>query len=118
MTPTAIWHPRDFTKIQILDLYTTDERVLPVNQRQRVFPNGTLLIMAMQPGVDDGLYSCEVSPGQDMTAVSRSFRIIIRSPQKQHLGGKQFTDHDDIQHEVLLWMTHQPKEFYAPGIGV
>ncbi|GFV43024.1 transposable element Tc3 transposase [Trichonephila clavipes] len=55
-----------------------DERVLPVNQRQRVFPNGTLLIMAMQPGVDDGLYSCEVSPGQDMTAVSRSFRIIIR----------------------------------------
>ncbi|GFR08688.1 down syndrome cell adhesion molecule-like protein Dscam2 [Trichonephila clavata] len=57
----------------------SDERVLPVNQRQRVFPNGTLLIMAMQPGVDDGLYSCEVSPGQDMTAVSRSFRIIIRS---------------------------------------
>ncbi|GFT47050.1 down syndrome cell adhesion molecule-like protein Dscam2, partial [Nephila pilipes] len=55
------------------------ERVLPVNQRQRVFPNGTLLIMAMQPGMDDGLYSCEVSPGQDMTAVSRSFRIIIRS---------------------------------------
>ncbi|GBM57905.1 Down syndrome cell adhesion molecule-like protein Dscam2 [Araneus ventricosus] len=58
------------------------ERVLPVNQRQRVFPNGTLLITGMQPGVDDGIYSCEVSPGQDMTAVSRSFRIIIRTKPK------------------------------------
>ncbi|GBN32537.1 hypothetical protein AVEN_113281-1 [Araneus ventricosus] len=25
--------------------------------------------------------------------------------------------HDDIQHEVLLWMGQQPKEFYAVGIG-
>ncbi|GIX79481.1 down syndrome cell adhesion molecule-like protein Dscam2 [Caerostris darwini] len=61
------------TQISILD-----DRVLPVNQRQRVFPNGTLLIAGMQPGVDDGMYSCEVSPGQDMTTVSRSFRVIIR----------------------------------------
>ncbi|KAF8796621.1 Down syndrome cell adhesion molecule like protein [Argiope bruennichi] len=59
-----------------------DERILPVNQRQRVFPNGTLLIAGMQPGVDDGIYSCEVSPGQDMTTVSRSFRIIIRTKPK------------------------------------
>ncbi|GIY47739.1 down syndrome cell adhesion molecule-like protein Dscam2 [Caerostris extrusa] len=58
---------------------TQNDRVLPVNQRQRVFPNGTLLIAGMQPGVDDGMYSCEVSPGQDMTTVSRSFRVIIRS---------------------------------------
>ncbi|GBM67941.1 hypothetical protein AVEN_185360-1 [Araneus ventricosus] len=25
-------------------------------------------------------------------------------PLKQHLGGKQFADDDDVQHEVLLWM--------------
>ncbi|GBL95903.1 hypothetical protein AVEN_227138-1 [Araneus ventricosus] len=38
-------------------------------------------------------------------------------PLKQHLGGKHFADDDDVQHEVLLWMTQQPKEFYAAGIG-
>ncbi|GFQ85925.1 hypothetical protein TNCT_111901 [Trichonephila clavata] len=32
-------------------------------------------------------------------------------PQKQHLGGKQLADDDNIQHEVLLRMTQQPKEF-------
>ncbi|GFQ95187.1 uncharacterized protein TNCT_333061 [Trichonephila clavata] len=38
-------------------------------------------------------------------------------PQKQHLGGKQFAKDDDVQHEVLLWMRQQPKEFYVAGIG-
>ncbi|GBN02036.1 Mariner Mos1 transposase [Araneus ventricosus] len=38
-------------------------------------------------------------------------------PLKQHLGGKHFADDDDVQHEVLLWMRQQPKEFYAAGIG-
>ncbi|GFW47121.1 hypothetical protein TNCV_55741 [Trichonephila clavipes] len=37
-------------------------------------------------------------------------------PQKQHLGGKLFADDGDIQHEVLLRMTQQSKEFYAAGI--
>ncbi|GBN19565.1 hypothetical protein AVEN_128642-1 [Araneus ventricosus] len=38
-------------------------------------------------------------------------------PLKQHLGGKHFADDDDVQHEILLWMRQQPKEFYAAGIG-
>ncbi|GBO46688.1 hypothetical protein AVEN_43120-1 [Araneus ventricosus] len=38
-------------------------------------------------------------------------------PLKQHIGGKHFADDDDVQHEVLLWMRQQPKEFYAAGIG-
>ncbi|GBL92695.1 hypothetical protein AVEN_119091-1 [Araneus ventricosus] len=38
-------------------------------------------------------------------------------PLKQYLGGKLFADDDDVQHEVLLWMRQQPKEFYAAGIG-
>ncbi|GBL77081.1 hypothetical protein AVEN_12726-1 [Araneus ventricosus] len=37
-------------------------------------------------------------------------------PLKQHHGGKYFADDDDVQHEVLLWMRQQPKEFYAAGI--
>ncbi|GFY54413.1 hypothetical protein TNIN_124041 [Trichonephila inaurata madagascariensis] len=36
-------------------------------------------------------------------------------PTEQHLGGKQFVDEDDVQDEILLRMTLQPKEFYAPG---
>ncbi|GBO45241.1 hypothetical protein AVEN_4682-1, partial [Araneus ventricosus] len=28
-----------------------------------------------------------------------------------------FGDDDDVQHEVLLWMRQQTKEFYAAGIG-
>ncbi|GBN55496.1 hypothetical protein AVEN_207105-1, partial [Araneus ventricosus] len=36
---------------------------------------------------------------------------------KQHLEGKYFADDDDVQHEVLLWMRQQHKEFYAAGIG-
>ncbi|GBN10375.1 hypothetical protein AVEN_25569-1 [Araneus ventricosus] len=36
---------------------------------------------------------------------------------KIYLGGKHFADDDDVQHEVILWMRQQPKEFYAAGIG-
>ncbi|GFU08134.1 uncharacterized protein TNCV_1277931 [Trichonephila clavipes] len=37
-------------------------------------------------------------------------------PQRQHLSCEQFAHDDDVQHEVLLWITQQPKEFYATGI--
>ncbi|GFR29874.1 uncharacterized protein TNCT_84441 [Trichonephila clavata] len=37
--------------------------------------------------------------------------------QKQHLGGKQFAENDGVQHEVLLWMKQQPKEFCVSGNG-
>ncbi|GFV98282.1 down syndrome cell adhesion molecule [Trichonephila clavipes] len=53
-------------------------RQLPINQRQRVFANGTFHITEMQPGVDDGLYSCEVTYGKGIPA-SRTFSIVIRS---------------------------------------
>ncbi|GFX69245.1 hypothetical protein TNCV_3564211 [Trichonephila clavipes] len=36
--------------------------------------------------------------------------------KKQHLGGKQCADDEGVQHEVLLWMRQQAKEFYAAGI--
>ncbi|GBM09959.1 hypothetical protein AVEN_86834-1 [Araneus ventricosus] len=46
---------------------------------------------------------------------NQTFHLL--GPLKQHLGGKHFADDDDVQHEVLLWMRQQPKEFYAAGIG-
>ncbi|XP_035219934.1 Down syndrome cell adhesion molecule-like protein Dscam2, partial [Stegodyphus dumicola] len=57
-------------------------RLLPVNQRQRVYPNGTLQIMDVQPGIDNGHYSCEVTSGQGMQPASRTFRIVIRAGPK------------------------------------
>ncbi|GBM23462.1 hypothetical protein AVEN_181578-1 [Araneus ventricosus] len=45
---------------------------------------------------------------------SQTFYVF--GPLKQHLGGRHFAD-DDVQHEVLLWIRQQPKEFYAAGIG-
>ncbi|KAG8198707.1 hypothetical protein JTE90_023478 [Oedothorax gibbosus] len=57
-------------------------RPLPVNQRQRVYPNGTLQIMDVQPGEDNGQYSCEVTSGQGMQPASRTFRIVIRAGPK------------------------------------
>ncbi|GBM86122.1 hypothetical protein AVEN_113225-1 [Araneus ventricosus] len=46
---------------------------------------------------------------------NQTFRLF--GPLKEHLRGKHFADDDHVQHEVLLWMRQQPKEFYAAGIG-
>ncbi|GFU07322.1 down syndrome cell adhesion molecule-like protein Dscam2 [Nephila pilipes] len=62
-------------------LWKRDGRILPANQRQHVFQNGTLLITDVQPGVDDGHYSCEVR-SQQGPPVSRTFRISIRTGPK------------------------------------
>ncbi|GFR01902.1 down syndrome cell adhesion molecule-like protein Dscam2, partial [Trichonephila clavata] len=59
-----------------------DGRPLPVNQRQRIYPNGTLQIMDVQPGEDNGQYSCEITSGEGMQPASRAFRIIIRAGPK------------------------------------
>ncbi|GBN27465.1 hypothetical protein AVEN_153879-1, partial [Araneus ventricosus] len=40
------------------------------------------------------------------------------STLQPRLSLKRFSsDDDDVQHEVLLWMRQQPKEFCAAGIG-
>ncbi|KAG8198710.1 hypothetical protein JTE90_023480 [Oedothorax gibbosus] len=62
-------------------VWKRDNRVLPSNQRQHVFQNGTLVISEVQPEVDDGRYSCEVR-SQQGSPVSRTFRIAIRTGPK------------------------------------
>ncbi|GBL75802.1 hypothetical protein AVEN_155085-1 [Araneus ventricosus] len=56
--------------------------------------------------------SCKVDA---VALINQTFHLF--GPLKQHLGGKHFADDDGVQHEVLLWMRQQPKEFYAVGIG-
>ncbi|CAL1284864.1 unnamed protein product [Larinioides sclopetarius] len=41
---------------------------LPINRRQEVFPNGTLIIQDVQRGVDDGTYKCKAWNKQGQNA--------------------------------------------------
>ncbi|XP_071039988.1 cell adhesion molecule Dscam1-like [Parasteatoda tepidariorum] len=68
-------------------IWKKEGRLLPVNQRQQVFPNGTLKISEMQPGTDDGIYSCEVLYNQGIPAI-RTFSIVIRT--KPNIGQFSF----------------------------
>ncbi|GBN89062.1 hypothetical protein AVEN_267431-1, partial [Araneus ventricosus] len=54
---------------------------------------------------------------QDVILVVQKDEKSLGAKSGEHLGGKHFADDDDVQHEVLLWMRQQPKEFYAAGIG-
>ena len=40
-------------------IWEKDNRVLPINRRQRVFPNGTLVVDNVQRNTDQGKFSCE-----------------------------------------------------------
>ncbi|GFY01798.1 uncharacterized protein TNCV_1467892 [Trichonephila clavipes] len=44
-------------------------------------------------------------------------RLNFQKVCKQHLGGKQFADDDDVEHKDLQRMKQKPKEFYAAKIG-
>ena len=37
-------------------------------------------------------------------------------PMKRYLGGKHFTDDDEVQENVRHWLLQQPTEFYAESI--
>ncbi|XP_037506499.1 Down syndrome cell adhesion molecule homolog [Rhipicephalus sanguineus] len=55
-----------------------DGSELPVNQRQTVFPNGTLLLETLTKAKDSGEYSCSVdSPAGP--AVQQAIRVIVRT---------------------------------------
>lgn len=42
----------------------TDGQTLPLNRRQKVFPNGTLIVEQTQRGEDAGTYTCQASNRQ------------------------------------------------------
>lgn len=55
-----------------------DGSELPVNQRQSVFPNGTLLLETVDKAKDQGEYTCSVDSGTG-TTVQQTVRVIVRS---------------------------------------
>ncbi|XP_065334191.1 cell adhesion molecule Dscam2-like isoform X1 [Cloeon dipterum] len=57
------------------------ERKLPMNRRQHVFPNGTLLIENVQRTSDHGLYTCTVTNKQGL-ADSQSVSLSVIVPPK------------------------------------
>lgn len=64
-------------------------RVLPVNRRQQVFPNGTLIIENVQRSLDQGSYTCIAKNTQGFSAkgnlevqVMGKFDVSINYPAK------------------------------------
>ncbi|GBL87391.1 hypothetical protein AVEN_118338-1 [Araneus ventricosus] len=57
-----------------------------------------------------------LSLGCEVDAVALTNPIFHMFYTLKHFGGKNFEYDDDVQHEVLLWIRQQPKEFYAAGI--
>ncbi|KAG0417618.1 hypothetical protein HPB47_005468 [Ixodes persulcatus] len=55
-----------------------DGSELPVNQRQSVFPNGTLLLETVDKAKDQGEYTCSVDSGTG-TTVQQTVRVIVRT---------------------------------------
>lgn len=53
---------------------------LPDNMRQRVFPNGTLLVRGVQGSADRGQYSCTVTNQQGQLASSALHLNVMSEP--------------------------------------
>lgn len=51
----------------MLTAINTESHKLPVNKRQEVYSNGSLVLRDVQKIADDGLYSCRTSGGQDIS---------------------------------------------------
>ena len=49
-------------------IWEKDNRVLPINRRQRVYPNGTLVIENVQRASDQGTYTCVARNSQGYTS--------------------------------------------------
>ncbi|XP_025832144.1 Down syndrome cell adhesion molecule-like protein Dscam2 isoform X2 [Agrilus planipennis] len=58
-----------------------DGQILPINRRQKVFANGTLVIEQTQPSEDAGTYTCQVQNKQRNSA-RRNVEIRINVPPK------------------------------------
>ena len=43
-------------------------RILPINRRQQVFPNGTLIVENVQRSLDQGTYTCVAKNAQGFSA--------------------------------------------------
>uniref|UniRef100_T1JAL8 Down syndrome cell adhesion molecule-like protein Dscam2 n=1 Tax=Strigamia maritima TaxID=126957 RepID=T1JAL8_STRMM len=56
-----------------------DSLKLPVNRRQRVFPNGTIIIQNVQPELDPGKYTCVIRNPQRLTA-RRDVEVVVVVP--------------------------------------
>ncbi|XP_071040101.1 cell adhesion molecule Dscam1 isoform X2 [Parasteatoda tepidariorum] len=82
-------------------IWKKGNQMLPINQRQQIFPNGTFLISGMQPLADEGIYSCEVTSGLSSVPVSRSFSVMVRTKPKI----TKFTFPDELQEGMRIAVT-------------
>jgi len=52
----------------LITIYSLDNRQLPINRKQKVFPNGTLIIENVERSSDQATYTCVARNAQGHTA--------------------------------------------------
>lgn len=64
----GMWFPIKILNDSLFETLFSDGRRLPLNRRQHVFPNGTLLLENVQNDPDRGIYQCTASNKQGRSA--------------------------------------------------
>lgn len=68
---------------------------LPINRRQEVFPNGTLIIQDVQRGIDDGVYKCRAWNKQGQNAIG-TVRVYVMGKNLDSLKSFEFVIYINI----------------------
>lgn len=96
----------------LYSLYITGTTRLPINKRQEVYDNGTLILREIQKVTDDGIYTCTTSlpsssSSKSVSKNSASFRVII-------LG--QFTIHSFPFLSISSFLTYILLSLFDPFV--
>lgn len=83
-------------------------RILPVNRRQAIFPNGTLTIENVQRSLDQGTYTCVAKNKQGFTAtgnleVQVMGKLIVHPIPFHHTGNSIWYRPIICKISVLIW---------------
>lgn len=92
---------------------SSGDRKLPLNRRQHVFPNGTLLIENVQRAGDHGLYTCTATNKQHLAASQTvSLSVIGECVLEQR------TDTPCVYVQTGCWQIYRPIYFASERLGV
>jgi len=72
------FHTKEWFNLKIFSFFFIPDGIaLPFNHRQKVFPNGTLIVHDLERSTDEGKYTCIARQNKDGKSASRSFHVRI-----------------------------------------
>lgn len=75
---------------------TTDNRALPINRKQKVFPNGTLIIENVERNSDQATYTCVAKNAEGYSARGAlEVQVMGKCSSVHHQIPSQFTNIED-----------------------